>query len=289
MAYQELLTPHIDIDTSQGFELPFLIAQNRKALSSIPNGVQTHLAVGVGAGGDIRRMQELGKYAKQSRVVGLDIEHSELIVAKRRFPSTEDAKYFFIQGTAENLPVPDASIDILTFLNTWHLFKDLQGFFREAKRVLKKGGRAVGNSAYVFDFQYPDPIKDAREWGSPIVYARMDLKKQRAREKAEDGETDIPERIDKPDDPARYSKAQVEAFAQEQGLVAKATPEVVLIGRPEAGKLFMARELANGVLPGVPLPKARPALYRGVERTFEEKGLTFLRRYWTTLEIENPA
>lgn len=278
-----------DFDSSEGFEIPFIIELNQNTLHFLQDGIRSHLAVGVGAGGDIRRMQELWKYHTQHRVIGVDIEHSELVAARRRFPDPTGEIYLFVQGAAENLPVADASIDALTFLNTMHLYEDLPAFFREAKRVLKPGGRGVGNSAYVLDFQFPDPNKDAREWGNPIVLSRLDLRKQRAREMEESGASDIPERIEKPQTPAKYTKAEIESFAQQAGLSVKTRVDIANVSRAEAVPLFLTKEFANGVLPGVPLHKARPVLQKAVNTTFDDKEGAPLRRFWTTVEIENPT
>lgn len=68
--------------------------------------------------------------------VGIDISESMVTLARRRVPAAE-----FHVGPAEQLPFPDASFDAV--VSAWGLphFADHAGFFAEAHRVLRPGGR----------------------------------------------------------------------------------------------------------------------------------------------------
>jgi ubiquinone/menaquinone biosynthesis C-methylase UbiE len=67
-------------------------------------------------------------------VVGCDISAEMLAVAR---DEVRDA--VFLQAPAENLPLEDASVDLVTTFLALHWFDQTQ-FFREAYRVLKPGG-----------------------------------------------------------------------------------------------------------------------------------------------------
>ncbi|KAG9271198.1 putative methyltransferase DDB-G0268948 [Astyanax mexicanus] len=70
------------------------------------------------------------------KVVGIDISESQLEEA-RAVPGFTNLSYR--TGTAEQLPFPDGSVDLLTAASAAHWF-DPQGFLKEASRVLKPHG-----------------------------------------------------------------------------------------------------------------------------------------------------
>ena len=45
-----------------------------------------------------------------------------------------------IQGSAENLPLPTASIDLVVNIESSHLYESTPNFFKEVHRVLRPGG-----------------------------------------------------------------------------------------------------------------------------------------------------
>jgi len=45
-----------------------------------------------------------------------------------------------IEGSAENLPLPSESIDLIINIESSHLYDSTPNFFKEVHRVLKKGG-----------------------------------------------------------------------------------------------------------------------------------------------------
>ena len=67
----------------------------------------------------------------------LDPSEGMLAVARRKFAAK------FVQGRAEALPFPDNSFDFLTMGYALRHVLDLEATFREYRRVLKPGGRAL--------------------------------------------------------------------------------------------------------------------------------------------------
>ncbi|GAB4166801.1 MAG: class I SAM-dependent methyltransferase [Terrimicrobiaceae bacterium] len=63
------------------------------------------------------------------------------------------------RNTAEELPDPDASYDLVTCRVAAHHFSDPQAFVSECARVLKPGGRFL-----LIDGSVPDHEPEAREW-----------------------------------------------------------------------------------------------------------------------------
>lgn len=99
----------------------------------IKKGTPHVLAVDVGCGtGQSSRL--LAPYF--THVVGIDISECQLEEA-RGVPGYPNVTYS--KGTAEELPFPDASVDLLTAASAAHWF-DQSKFLAEAQRVLKPGG-----------------------------------------------------------------------------------------------------------------------------------------------------
>jgi ubiquinone/menaquinone biosynthesis C-methylase UbiE len=90
--------------------------------------------VGCGDGWLARRLTEKGAH-----VTGVEVSPKHLAHA-RAIPAVGDEHY--IQGIAEDLPIPSRSADIVIFFNSLH-HVDKEGLLkalREAARVLKAGG-----------------------------------------------------------------------------------------------------------------------------------------------------
>lgn len=91
------------------------------------------LAVDLGCGTG-QHSQLLAPHFKE--VVGMDVSESQVEEA-RAVPGFPNVTYR--KGTAEELPFPDASVDLLTAASAAHWF-DQSKFLAEASRVLKPGG-----------------------------------------------------------------------------------------------------------------------------------------------------
>jgi ubiquinone/menaquinone biosynthesis C-methylase UbiE len=92
--------------------------------------------VGCGPGAAVRHAATVA-----STVVGVDPAPEGLRVARLLTRNSERVRY--LQGTAEKLPLGDASVSVLWSLATVHHWADLDAGLREARRVLKSGGRLV--------------------------------------------------------------------------------------------------------------------------------------------------
>jgi ubiquinone/menaquinone biosynthesis C-methylase UbiE len=99
---------------------------------------QTVLDVGCGFGGTIANLNER---LQQMRLVGLNIEPRQLARAQASVQPRDDNRIAFVAGTASSLPLPDASCDAVLAVEAIFHFPDRAQFFREARRVLKPGGR----------------------------------------------------------------------------------------------------------------------------------------------------
>ncbi len=77
-----------------------------------------------------------------AKVIGVDISASLIEIARRRLAANDTSGASFVVGSAHDLPVPDASIDVVFGIAILHHL-DLELVSREVARVLKPGGRAI--------------------------------------------------------------------------------------------------------------------------------------------------
>jgi hypothetical protein len=94
----------------------------------------TVLDVGCGNGWLTRLLTERGAH-----VTGIEISPRQLLLARNIQPVGDE---HYLQGSAEELPFPNRSADIVIFLNSLHHIdeKALAKAMRESARVLKHGG-----------------------------------------------------------------------------------------------------------------------------------------------------
>ena len=92
------------------------------------------LDVGCGRGGTL---YTLSQFYQAKTLTGIDITDANINFCCQNFDG-EPIK--FIKGDAENLPFSDNAFDILTNVESSHVYPDLFQFYREVNRVLKPGG-----------------------------------------------------------------------------------------------------------------------------------------------------
>lgn len=76
-------------------------------------------------------------------VTGLDVAARMLEQARQRAEDEGIGNASFFEGSAEDLPFPGSSFDLVTSRHAPHHFRDVQRFLLEVARVLKPGGRFV--------------------------------------------------------------------------------------------------------------------------------------------------
>jgi SAM-dependent methyltransferase len=108
---------------------------NPLALGEVPAGAAV-LDVGCGAGLDLLHAHQLTGPA--GPVTGVDLT-PEMVAAARRHLAGTGVQV--LEGTAEHLPVADASFDLAISNGALNLATDKAQAFRELHRVLRPGGR----------------------------------------------------------------------------------------------------------------------------------------------------
>jgi SAM-dependent methyltransferase len=97
------------------------------------------LDIGCGSGTAVR---EAASAIPEGRVIGIEPTPAMIRIAREQ---TEDFIYKgrieFIEGYAERLPVPDASVTIVFAINSIHHWESLEKGLSEIRRVLRTDGR----------------------------------------------------------------------------------------------------------------------------------------------------
>jgi arsenite methyltransferase len=97
------------------------------------------LDLGSGAGADVliaaRRVGPTG------RAIGIDMTDEMLDLARRNAAEAGASNVEFLEGYIEDLPLPDASVDVVISNCVINLSANKHHVIREAARVLRPGGR----------------------------------------------------------------------------------------------------------------------------------------------------
>jgi ubiquinone/menaquinone biosynthesis C-methylase UbiE len=127
-------------------------------------------AVDVGCG-EGRQTIELARRFSLS-VHGVDPLERRMDVARRTLsslPSALGARVTFHRGTAEEVPLPNASVDLILCREMLYVVPDLVTVFAECLRIVKPTGKLVVYQLFATDWL--EPQEAARFWGG-IAEAR---------------------------------------------------------------------------------------------------------------------
>jgi len=113
---------------------------NPTALASLKKG-ETVLDLGSGAGFDC--FLAANKVGKNGKVIGVDMTPEMLDKARENARKGKYENVEFRLGEIENLPVPDATVDIVISNCVINLSPNKKRVFEEAFRVLKPNGRLM--------------------------------------------------------------------------------------------------------------------------------------------------
>src|SRR5256885_7121122 len=111
---------------------------NPTALASLEPG-QVVLDLGSGAGLDV--LLSAKRVAPSGHAYGVDMTDEMLELSNRNQALSAVTNATFLKGTIENIPLPDASVDVVISNCVINLAADKRAVLREAYRVLGPGGR----------------------------------------------------------------------------------------------------------------------------------------------------
>jgi arsenite methyltransferase len=131
-------------DVSQRAELP-----DAAVLASLGCGNPTAVAdlragetvLDLGSGGGIDVILSAKRVGPTGHAYGLDMTEEMLELARRNADEAGIANVTFLQGLIEEIPLPDASVDVVISNCVINLSTDKPSVLREIGRVLRPGGR----------------------------------------------------------------------------------------------------------------------------------------------------
>jgi 2-polyprenyl-3-methyl-5-hydroxy-6-metoxy-1,4-benzoquinol methylase len=141
---------------------------NPTALAELRAG-ETVLDLGSGGGIDVllsaRRVGPTGK------AYGLDMTDEMLSLAEENKRKSGLQNVEFLKGEIENIPLPDASVDVIISNCVINLSADKDRVLREAFRVMKPGGRFAVSDVVVRGAVPPEVRKNMELWVGCIAGA----------------------------------------------------------------------------------------------------------------------
>jgi arsenite methyltransferase len=154
-------TPDTALQASLGCGVPTAVADLHEG--------ETVLDLGSGAGADVlisaRRVGASGK------AIGLDMTDEMLELARVNAREAGVSNVEFVKGYIEELPLSDASVDVIISNCVINLSADKQRVIREAARVLRPGGRFAVSDVIADEDMDEETRRDMAAWTGCIAGA----------------------------------------------------------------------------------------------------------------------
>jgi len=130
---------------------------------------ETVLDLGAGAGADV--LISAARVGPTGKAIGLDMTDEMLALARANAAEAGVTNAEFVKGYIEDLPLPDASVDVVISNCVINLSGDKPRVLREAARVLRPGGR-FAVSDVIADEDMDDATRaDMAQWTGCIAGA----------------------------------------------------------------------------------------------------------------------
>jgi arsenite methyltransferase len=173
--------PTAAVDASLGCGVPTAVADLHEG--------ETVLDLGSGAGADVlisaRRVGPTGK------AIGLDMTDEMLVLARANATEAGVANAEFVKGYIEEMPLPDASVDVVISNCVINLAADKTKVIGEAARVLRPGGRFAVSDVLADEDMNEATKADMSAWTGCIAGALTETEFRGALEAAGFDEVEI--------------------------------------------------------------------------------------------------
>ncbi|HSB17401.1 MAG TPA: arsenite methyltransferase [Bryobacteraceae bacterium] len=170
-------------DEKQTGELP-----ETAVLASLGCGNPTALAqlnpgetvLDLGSGGGIDVLLSAKRVGPAGKAYGLDMTDEMLALARENQRKAGVTNVEFLKGEIENIPLPDASVDVIISNCVINLSADKDRVLREAFRVLKPGGR-FAVSDVVMRGEVPSAVRRNIELWAGCIAGALEENEYRAK------------------------------------------------------------------------------------------------------------
>jgi SAM-dependent methyltransferase len=143
---------------------------NPTAIASLEPG---EVVLDLGSGGGIDCFLATKKVGPSGQVIGLDMTPEMIRLARRNARKMGVANVDFRWGEMEEMPISDASVDVIISNCVINLSPDKDAVFSETYRVLKPGGR-LSVSDIVVDGDLPAPLRRSLDAWAGCVAGALD-------------------------------------------------------------------------------------------------------------------
>jgi SAM-dependent methyltransferase len=144
---------------------------NPTALAALEAG---EVVLDLGSGGGLDVLLSARRVGPTGKAYGLDTTEEMLALAEENKRKSGLRNVEFLRGTIENIPLPDATVDVILSNCVINLSSDKDRVLREAFRVLKPGGRFAVSDVVVRG-ELPPVVKRSMElWVGCIAGALSD-------------------------------------------------------------------------------------------------------------------
>ena len=118
----------------------------------------------LGSGPGLDSLLAARRVGPTGRVVSVDLCPAMVEKARRNADLLGLRSIEFVQVEIENLPLPDASVDVVISNGVFNLCPDKPGVLAEAFRVLRPGGRLQMADILLHDDVTPEEVAHQGEW-----------------------------------------------------------------------------------------------------------------------------
>ena len=141
---------------------------NPAALAQLAPG---EVVLDLGSGGGIDVLLSARRVGPTGKAYGLDMTDEMLALSRQNQQTAGVANAEFLKGEIENIPLPDASVDVVISNCVINLSADKVRVLREVFRVLKPGGRVAVSDIVVRGEVPPEIRRNIELWAGCVAGA----------------------------------------------------------------------------------------------------------------------